>query len=68
MIPVSSLIAIFLLVLVVGGGVAVIAARYAGLGWPDDRLANARPALAVLFAVLAACLAGWLLAVALASP
>jgi hypothetical protein len=64
--PVTSLIAIPLLVLWVVAGIAFLVNRRAGGGTGGGRFAPARPALVVLWLGLAAWLAGWLLAAAFA--
>jgi hypothetical protein len=61
-----SLVMILLLVLLIVGGGLLIATRYTGLWSPGDRFAQALPALVTLLAVFAACLVGWLLAIAFA--
>ena len=62
-----SLFAILLLVLLIVCGGLFIAARYTGHWRPGDRFARALPALVALLGVLAACLVGWVLAIAFAS-
>lgn len=62
----TSLVAIPLLVLWIALGFAVLAARRGGRGGPSGRVADAFPALVVLWVVLGVSLAGWLIAVALA--
>ncbi len=64
MMPVFSLIALLLLVLLIAGGVAFSAGRHAGHGRLGGWFGQVRPALVVLLGVLAACLAGWLLPLA----
>lgn len=64
-VPMSSIVAILLLGLMIGGGVAYAVARYIVRWSPGERCANARPPLMVLVAVLGASLAGWLVAEAL---
>ena len=61
-----SLFMILLLVLLFVGGGVLIAARHTGHWSPGDRFAQALPALVTLLAVFAACLVGWLLALAFA--
>ena len=63
-----SLIAIFLLVLLIVGGLVFSVMWFTGRWRQHDRLASMLPPLVALIGVLAACLVGWALAVALASP
>lgn len=61
----SLFVMLLLALLVVAGGV-LIAARYTGHWSPGDRFAQSLPALVALLVVFAACLVGWLLAIAFA--
>lgn len=63
----SSLIALPLLVLWIVTATALFLGRGAKRGGRGGWFASAYPALAVLVAVLGACLAGWLIAVAMAN-
>ncbi len=60
----TSLIAIPLLLLLIAWAVTFAVRRQAERGWRGDWFAGTNPALMALFAVLAAYLAGWLLALA----